>query len=125
MQREYPRFHFWMSGDRAHQCPVQVSLGLGGNFYVRLEDGEWTAQLPQETLGKVDDSVNRVWFGHAGSYVVEMKKDGVLHWDMAGCYEALEDHLRKWDSRGGVKVRHPPLRPFPVGDPRRKLLPVS
>lgn len=104
LKSKYPSLVKWLGKKKAFGCPIQVTLGLGTQYHIKMKNGLRDYYLLPDILKRVGSSndVSRVWFGCGYTWVMEME-DGRWKWHLDGKYGSLNDHIREFDE---IKVLH-------------------
>lgn len=84
----------WIAIFERHGCPIQVTLGTRGYFFIRTTDGSWGYNLP----GHIPDrrNIQRLWLGYGKAYVAQYKS-GKFSRNLDGHYQPLNNLLKNFD----------------------------
>ncbi|XXG98512.1 hypothetical protein Hte_004836 [Hypoxylon texense] len=107
----YPRLARWLEDGNEVGCPIQVTLGKRGRFFIRTQKQRYHS-VPdsiKDSIGEDDDwkNVKRLWMGYEHTYVAELF-DGTLCWALRQYYPKLERRLLSLNS---VAIRDLALNP--------------
>ena len=84
----------WLYKMQSRRCPMHVSLGLQGEFFIRTHRHYLKYRLSPEVLSTVSNPTHlqRVWLGYGGAFVVETSW-GQYFRNLKGHYPGLEAEL--------------------------------
>lgn len=93
----YPKLAKWLENGNEIGCPIQVTLGKRGHFFIRTQK-ERHYNVSHSIKDDLDEddwkNVRRLWMGYENTYVAELF-DGTLLWELESYYPKLERRLLK------------------------------
>lgn len=87
MKTKYPSLVKWIEEEKVLRCPIQVTLGLGSQYHIKMKNGLQDYHLSPQIFEGVGspNQISRVWFGCEDAWIVEMG-NGVWKWNLGGKY---------------------------------------